>query len=125
MVALSSKIVNETEENRKLYIVQTWLGLVLSLLWAVLFVYKAGMERKVELEQDSVNPTASDFTVMIEDLPKVYNRANLQAMLMCMLQVWTNSWMFLTMCSTIRPSTIKSLRLKCSMKQDPTIRLYR
>jgi hypothetical protein len=81
MVALSSKIVNETEENRKLYIVQTWLGLVLSLLWAVLFVYKAGMERKVELEQDSVNPTASDFTVMIEDLPKVYNRANLQAML--------------------------------------------
>ena len=47
----------------------------------MLFVYKAAMERRIELEQDAVNPTASDFTVMIEDMPKMYNQHNLQAML--------------------------------------------
>jgi len=52
-------------------VAQAWLGLVLSCLWAMLFVYKAAIERRIELEQDTTNPTASDFTVMIEDMPKV------------------------------------------------------
>lgn len=45
------------------------------------FIYKAGLERKIEIEQDLNNLTASDFTVMIENMPKRYTQAQLQALL--------------------------------------------
>lgn len=67
--------------NRDLYQGQTWLGLVLIVIWIILLVFKAIRQRQLQIQYDLQNPTASDFTVMIEDFPKYLSKANLQSIL--------------------------------------------
>lgn len=43
LMALGSKLANKSEQTRSLYLAQTWLGLVLSCFWAVMFVCKVGV----------------------------------------------------------------------------------
>lgn len=49
--------------------------------WAALLGMKAALEREVQIREDSSNPSASNFTVMVEDFPKKITREQLQDIL--------------------------------------------
>ena len=77
-ISLGSKINNMNLHNNNLYIIQVWLGLLMVVIWMVFFQHKEVRRREVENEQDKKNITASDFTVMIENLPNHYTAESLQ-----------------------------------------------
>jgi hypothetical protein len=70
MIALGAKLEDKSEINRSLYQVQVWLGLAMSIVWGMIMIFKVRQEKQLQIEEDFKNPSASDFTVMIEDMPK-------------------------------------------------------
>lgn len=64
-ISLGIKLEDKTNLNRDLYLGQTWVGLLLVIVWIGMLIYKTSREWKVQMNQDLQNPSASDFTVMI------------------------------------------------------------
>lgn len=81
-MGLGSKLYTEHSDlNRKFYTAQIYLGLLMIILWAAIFIWKTFQERKITMIMDKHAATASDFTVMFVNLPKFYTKETLQAKL--------------------------------------------
>jgi hypothetical protein len=57
------------------------MGLALVVTWILILVFKASRQRQIQIDEDLLNPSASDFTAMIEDCPKAITREGLQRIL--------------------------------------------
>lgn len=57
---------------------QVYLGLLMCVLWGVLFVTKTFKERQISMQQDKQAATASDFSVMFTNLPADFTKESLQ-----------------------------------------------
>ncbi len=68
--------INSYNENN--YELQVWVGLAMVIGWCLLFIYKNLRQIAIENEEDVKNTTASDFTVIIENLPAHYTKESFQ-----------------------------------------------
>lgn len=74
LISLSSKLsFNDTLLANKLYVWESWMRLAMILLWIVFFILKSKKQKSVSAEKELQNITASDFAILIKDLPMEYN----------------------------------------------------
>ena len=75
LIGLGSKLfATYSWENKRYYVVQVYLGLLMCVLWGVLFVVKTFKERQISMQQDKQAATASDFSVMFTNLPADFTK---------------------------------------------------
>lgn len=62
---------NEVKHNgtNHTHLIQSWLGAVLVAHWGLLFLWMNLRERQIELDVDKNTISASDFSIMISNLP--------------------------------------------------------
>lgn len=68
--SLGSKQVHQTDFGTKTFNIQCWLGVAMISLWALIFVYIKFRERQAQWDVDYESKTASDYSLMFENMPK-------------------------------------------------------
>lgn len=69
IISLSSKQANRTEENETFYYIQCWLGLVFVIIWGIFLIFIKYMEKDQEIKVSQETISASDFSVVMHDVP--------------------------------------------------------
>lgn len=59
--------------------VQCWLGVAVLVIWAIYFGFIKHMERIKSIDIDRDSKTASDFTILIKNLPSNMTQQQLEA----------------------------------------------
>lgn len=52
--------------------IQAWLGVAIVIIWGILQIIKTHLEEKLIVEVETTRVSASDFTLMIKNFPKVH-----------------------------------------------------
>jgi hypothetical protein len=78
MLSEGAKQTNAVSEIANYYIIQSWIGVGLVIIWGFYFFYMSYKERKLELDSDFHMKSASDFSVMVEFLPNTYDEKKFQ-----------------------------------------------
>lgn len=80
LVAFStgSKQIHNNSYGNKTLEIQCWLGVAMISVWALIFIYIKYRERNIEYEVDEDSMTASDFSLMFENMPKGITPPQLQ-----------------------------------------------
>ena len=69
-ISLGSKQLNATQENITLYSIQAWFGVGMLLLWIGYLVFIKGKEKRAEYRVRNESYSASDFSIMMENVPR-------------------------------------------------------
>lgn len=64
-ISEGAKQVGTNPTNDNYYLIQSWLGVGLAVVWSFYFMYMSYKERKQEIESDNRTKSASDFSIMI------------------------------------------------------------
>lgn len=78
MVSEGAKQTNAIDAVTNYYMIQSWLGLGMVIIWGFYFFYMSYKERKLELDSDMHTKSASDFSLMVEFLPSEFDEKKFQ-----------------------------------------------
>ena len=77
-LSLGSKQENQTEVNKTYYFISACIGAFLMLLWMVILCCLKYYEKEEEVRVEEETISASDFTIVIEGMPKDITQEELQ-----------------------------------------------
>ena len=69
-IGAGSKVLNQNDTKNHLSQIQSWIGVAFTILWGVIFIIKTHMDEKFLVDMETNRVSASDFTLMLEDVPR-------------------------------------------------------
>ena len=57
---------------KKYYVIQSWIGVGLVICWGFFFLLMSYREKRISILEDETIQSPSDFTVLIENLPRKF-----------------------------------------------------
>lgn len=80
-ISQGAKQTTASDVNSNYYMIQSWIGIGLAVLWGLYFMYMSYKERKLEIESDLRTKSASDFSLLIENMPVEMKMEDFQKLL--------------------------------------------
>lgn len=71
-IGAGSKVLSQTSDKQTMSLIQSWIGVAIVVLWGVLNIIKTHIEEKYIVDIETKRTSASDFTLMIKNFPKVH-----------------------------------------------------
>lgn len=71
-IGAGSKVLVPNDANNKMSQIQSWLGIAFVILWGLLMALKTHLEEKFFIDMEMKRVSASDFTLLITNFPKIY-----------------------------------------------------
>lgn len=82
-MSIGSKVLDLINtKNRTLVEVQCWLGVVVLIIWAIVFIWIKKKERQAKLNVDYASKTAPDYSLYFANLPKNLSKEELEEQLL-------------------------------------------
>jgi|JI61114C2RNA_FD_contig_61_770438_length_1648_multi_2_in_0_out_0_2 hypothetical protein len=80
-ISEGAKQADNNDVNNNYYMIQSWIGIGVAVLWGFYFMYMSYKERKQEIEADLRTKSASDFSIMVENMPHTMKMEDFQKVL--------------------------------------------